>query len=83
MPCACQNRRQTFEVVPNAGTATRTGNSAASATLQIKMPTRGNKLPIQRRRIASPKIGRTCPDPAPPAARWFRFSHFSRPCRSR
>ncbi|MBP5930485.1 hypothetical protein F3K39_20790 [Streptomyces sp. LBUM 1479] len=30
MPCACQNRRQTFEVVPNAGTATRAAFTSSS-----------------------------------------------------
>ncbi|QPL14045.1 hypothetical protein QEH48_gp016 [Streptomyces phage TurkishDelight] len=31
MPCACQNRRQTFEVVPNAGAATRAAFTSSSA----------------------------------------------------
>ncbi|MFU0240449.1 hypothetical protein ACKI1J_32510 [Streptomyces scabiei] len=30
MPCACQNRRQTFEVVPNAGAATRAAFTSSS-----------------------------------------------------
>jgi hypothetical protein len=30
MPCACQNKRQAFEVVPNAGTAVRAAFTSAS-----------------------------------------------------
>lgn len=30
MPCACQNKRQTYEVVPNAGTAARVAFTSSS-----------------------------------------------------
>ncbi|MFI1954809.1 hypothetical protein ACH437_23675 [Streptomyces xinghaiensis] len=30
MPCACQNKRQTYEVVPNAGTAARAAFTSSS-----------------------------------------------------
>ncbi|WP_413808127.1 hypothetical protein [Streptomyces sp. OE57] len=30
MPCACQNKRQTYEVIPNAGAATRAAFTSSS-----------------------------------------------------
>lgn len=40
MPCACQNKRQTYEVVPNAGAATRAAFTSSSMGTSVAVADR-------------------------------------------